>query len=95
MYAQCCTLRQPCLLFMKKILPHHIVYIYLLLGCLQFSSYASGQSCKIFESTNAATGWNGKTGSILQPPGIYVWQAIVQFAGESRRLFKGTTALVP
>lgn len=50
---------------------------------------------KIFESTNAATGWNGKTGSILQPPGIYVWQAIVQFAGESRRLFKGTTALVP
>jgi outer membrane protein assembly factor BamB len=30
---------------MKKILPHHIVYIYLLLGCLQFASYASAQSC--------------------------------------------------
>jgi gliding motility-associated-like protein len=50
---------------------------------------------KIFESTNAASGWNGKAGSMLQPPGVYVWQAVVQFAGESRRTFKGTIVLVP
>lgn len=49
---------------------------------------------KIFESVNPDKGWNGRIGSVLQATGTYVWQAVVEFAGEAPRMLRGTIVLL-
>ena len=49
---------------------------------------------KVFETTNAAEGWNGVYKDVAQPLGVYVWMAAYTFADGNSENRSGNVSLV-